>query len=95
MKKTTVADWNTLKDREPAYALVANVDLVMVRFDDEVSVFYGRCAHRGALMCDGHVAGRNLICGVLTHTFINKALCSEPLGGQSARRVGASIARLW
>ncbi|MEO0914200.1 MAG: glutamate synthase-related protein, partial [Pseudomonadota bacterium] len=32
--------------------------------DDEVSVFYGRCLHRGALMADGHVRGRNLICGV-------------------------------
>jgi len=64
MKKTAVADWNALNDRKPAYALVANVDLVVVRFDDKVSVFYGRCAHRGALMCDGHVAGYNLICGV-------------------------------
>jgi len=64
MKKTVVADWNTLKDKKPVYALVANVDLVVVRFDDEVSVFYGRCAHRGALMCDGLVAGHNLICGV-------------------------------
>jgi len=64
MKKTAVADWNTLKDKKPAYALVSNVDLVVVRFDDEVSVFYGRCAHRGALMCDGHVSGHNLICGV-------------------------------
>ncbi|MDH3589576.1 MAG: glutamate synthase-related protein, partial [Gammaproteobacteria bacterium] len=29
-----------------------------------VSVLYGRCAHRGALMSDGHVDGDNLICGV-------------------------------
>ena len=36
----------------------------MVRFDDDVSVLYGRCAHRGALMADGHVRGANLICGV-------------------------------
>jgi len=95
MKKTAVAEWDALKDRKPEYALVANVDLIVVRFDDQVSVLYGRCQHRGALMCDGHVAGHNLICGVLTHTFINKDLCSEPLGGQPARRVGASIARLW
>jgi nitrite reductase/ring-hydroxylating ferredoxin subunit len=42
----------------------AEVDLVVVRFDDEVSVFYGRCLHRGALMSDGFVRGHNLICGV-------------------------------
>jgi len=64
MNKTAIQDWNELEDRKPAYALVADVDLVIVRFDDEVSVLYGRCAHRGALMSDGSVDGDNLICGV-------------------------------
>jgi glutamate synthase domain-containing protein 2/nitrite reductase/ring-hydroxylating ferredoxin subunit len=64
MKKTAILDWDTLADRTPTYALVANVDLVVVRYDDEVSVLYGRCAHRGALMADGHIDGQNLICGV-------------------------------
>ncbi len=64
MKKTAVATWTELQDRKPEYALVAGVDLVVVRYDDEVSVLYGRCAHRGALMSDGYVSGRNLICGL-------------------------------
>jgi len=64
MKKQIVATLSTLPDREPQYALVADVDLVVVRFDDEISVFYGRCLHRGALMSDGYVDGKNLICGV-------------------------------
>ncbi len=59
-----IAVWSELKDREPAYALVEDVDLVVVRYDDEVSVLYGRCVHRGALMADGHVEGDDLICGV-------------------------------
>jgi len=59
-----VARWSELEDRQPAYALVGEVDLVVVRFDDEVSVLYGRCLHRGALLSDGHVDGENLICGV-------------------------------
>jgi len=59
-----VAGWSELSDREPAYALVADVDLVVVRHDDTVSVFYGRCLHRGALLSDGRVDGDNLICGV-------------------------------
>ena len=29
-----------------------------------VSVLYGRCAHRGALMSDGYVDGDNLMCGL-------------------------------
>ena len=64
MKKIGIASWNELQDRTPTPALVADVDLVIVRFDDAVSVLYGRCAHRGALMADGHVDGDNLICGL-------------------------------
>ncbi len=64
MKKIAIADWYVLKDREPSYALVANVDLVVIRYDDQVSVLYGRCLHRGALLADGFVDGDNLICGV-------------------------------
>ena len=59
-----IAKWSTLPDREPQYALVANVDLVVVRYDDNVSVLYGRCLHRGALLADGFVRGDDLICGV-------------------------------
>jgi len=64
MNKLSIAAWDQLEDRKPAYALVADVDLVIVRYDDDVSVLYGRCAHRGALMADGHVSGDNLICGL-------------------------------
>ena len=59
-----IATFSLLEDRQPQYALVENTDLVIVRYDDKVSVLYGRCQHRGALMADGHVEGDNLICGV-------------------------------
>ena len=59
-----VATWSDLPDREPTGARVAGVDLVVVRYDDAVSVLYGRCQHRGVLLSDGHVDGENLICGV-------------------------------
>lgn len=64
MTKTTVAHLTKLADRKPEYAIVGEVDLVVVRFDEEVSVFYGRCLHRGALMSDGFVRGKDLICGL-------------------------------
>jgi glutamate synthase domain-containing protein 2/nitrite reductase/ring-hydroxylating ferredoxin subunit len=50
----------------PAHALVEDVDLVIVRWpdQDEVSVLYGRCLHRGALLSDGEIRGEDLICGV-------------------------------
>lgn len=62
--RAKVATWSTLPDRTPTAALVANVDLVIVRYDDAVSVLYGRCLHRGAMMADGYIDGDNLICGV-------------------------------
>ena len=49
--------------------VVDNVDLVIVRFDDRVSVLDGRCPHRGALLADGHINGDNIICGVHNWDF--------------------------
>ncbi|MEO1085575.1 MAG: glutamate synthase-related protein, partial [Acidobacteriota bacterium] len=63
-KPVSIARFDELEDRQPAHALVANVDLVVIRYDDEVSVLYGRCLHRGALLSDGHIRGEDLICGV-------------------------------
>ncbi len=62
--KLAIKTWDELEDRVPAHALVGEIDPVVVRYDDQVSVLFGRCAHRGALMSDGHVRGDNLICGV-------------------------------
>ena len=71
MKKTAVAQWGDLEPAIPSYALVADVDLVVIRWPEPVeqgesgvSVLYGRCLHRGALMSDGRVEGGNLICGL-------------------------------
>lgn len=69
-KKISIARYSELELRKPAAALVANVDLVIVVFKDgdsgqpAVSVLYGRCLHRGAMLADGHIDGEDLICGV-------------------------------
>ena len=64
MNKIQILDWDSLPDRQPTHALVSNVDLVVVRYDDRVSALYGRCHHRGALLADGRIEGENLYCGV-------------------------------
>ena len=64
MRPVKIATWSEVPDREPVGALVDGVDLVVVRFDDNHSVLYGRCLHRGALMADGRISGDNLICGL-------------------------------
>ncbi|MGD8643850.1 MAG: glutamate synthase-related protein [Chromatiales bacterium] len=66
MTRTQVAKWSELEPLQPTYALVGNVDLVVIRWPEgeQVSVLYGRCLHRGALLSDGHIDGKNLICGL-------------------------------
>ncbi|NQY06156.1 MAG: Rieske 2Fe-2S domain-containing protein [Flavobacteriaceae bacterium] len=59
-----VAKLAALELKKPAYALVKNTDLVIVKHEKGISVLYGRCHHRGALLSDGYIEGRNLICGV-------------------------------
>ena len=60
MNKVRIATLRAMDSSKPAHALVANVDLVIVRWpdEDEVTVLYGRCLHRGALLSDGEVKGR-------------------------------------
>jgi len=66
MHKTAIAEWSDLEPLKPTYALVAGVDLVVIRWPDaeQVSALYGRCAHRGALMSDGRIDGGNIVCGL-------------------------------
>ena len=47
-KPTKLVAYSQLKDRIPAHAEIKGLDLVLVRYDDKVSVLYGRCLHRGA-----------------------------------------------
>ncbi|MBT8397799.1 MAG: Rieske 2Fe-2S domain-containing protein [Gemmatimonadetes bacterium] len=91
MKKVSVASWSELEDRVPAHALVADVDLVVTRYDDSVSVLYGRCAHRGALMADGHVDGENLICGVHDWDYRLDSGVSEYDNSETLKRFNAWV----
>ena len=84
MQKVKIATWSQVPDRTPVGALVGNVDLVIVRFDYNHSVLYGRCLHRGALMSDGSITGDNLICGLhgwdyLFHTGVSSYNNAEQL----------------
>ncbi|RME89026.1 MAG: glutamate synthase, partial [Candidatus Hydrogenedentota bacterium] len=64
MKPISVGSVEQFPEKNPQYACVANVDLVIVREANVVHVLYGRCLHRGALLADGYVDGQNLICGL-------------------------------
>lgn len=66
MKLIKLCKFSELTENEPAHQLVNGLDLVLVKYNDgkDISVLYGRCLHRGALMSDGYVDGGNIICGV-------------------------------
>jgi len=95
--RTSIAHWSELSDRKPAYALVGEVDLVVVRIDDDVRVYYGRCLHRGALMADGHVDGHNLICGLHGWDYRLDTGVSEYANKEALHRFSAWIDddRVW
>ena len=59
-----VATLDQLPEKSPQHAKVEHTDLVLIRYGNEVSVLYGRCLHRGAILADGFIDGDNLICGV-------------------------------
>ena len=69
MTALKIATWSEVPERKPLGVLVGNVDLVIVRWENNHSVLYGRCLHRGAKMADGHISGDNLICGVHVWDF--------------------------
>ncbi len=89
--RARVAVWSQLGDRQPAYALVSNVDLVVIRFDHGVAVLYGRCHHRGALLADGHIDGQNLICGVHGWDYRYDTGVSEYNNDEALHRFSAVI----
>ncbi len=90
-KKVKVATWSALEDRTPTYARVLDVDLVIIRHDDKVSVLYGRCQHRGALMADGYIDRHNLICGVHSWDYRYDTGVSEYNNAESLHKFQAWI----
>ena len=86
-----VATWSQLEDRKPAYALAGEVDLVVIRYDDEISVLYGRCLHRAALMSDGHIEGNNLFCGIHNWDYRIDSGVSEYNNAEALHKFSAEI----
>ncbi|MEL6536132.1 MAG: glutamate synthase-related protein [Bacteroidota bacterium] len=64
-KPIAIGTFSSTPINKPQHAKVLATDLVIVRYsEEELSVLYGRCLHRGALLSDGYMEGKNLICGV-------------------------------
>jgi glutamate synthase domain-containing protein 2/nitrite reductase/ring-hydroxylating ferredoxin subunit len=64
MKEIQLCAFSSLEELKPTHHQVHGLDLVVIKYGKEVSVLYGRCLHRGALLSDGYIDGPNLICGL-------------------------------
>ncbi len=69
MRKIKLKEYSELEDRKPVGKQVNGLDLVIIKYENNISVLYGRCLHRGALMADGYIDGDNIICGVHNWDF--------------------------
>ena len=64
MKEKKLCSISELEEKKPLGKQVNGLDLVVIKYNENVSVLYGRCLHRGALMADGYVDGNNIVCGL-------------------------------
>lgn len=77
MKRKFLTNLSSLEEKTPTHFVVNDLDLVAIRYGKEVSVLYGRCLHRGALMSDGYIEGENIICGLHGWDYRYKTGVSE------------------
>lgn len=59
-----VADLHAIKESEPTAVNVLGLDLVLLRHDDQITLFEGRCPHQDALLGEGEVREGALVCRV-------------------------------
>jgi len=64
MKKIKLADSAAIATDSLTHFRLEGLDLVFIKKETIISLLYGRCLHRGALMSDGFIDGDNLICGL-------------------------------
>ena len=90
-KPTILLSISKLKDRIPQYVHLNGLDLVVISYDKKVSVLYGRCLHRGAILADGHIEGNNLICGLHNWDYRIDTGVSEYNNQEALHKFNSSI----
>ena len=80
-----------IQDRTPTPFQINGLDLIIVKYDEKVSVLYGRCLHRGALLADGSIQGDNIICGLHGWDFRYDTGVSEYDNSEALHKFKAEI----
>ncbi len=87
----TVAKLSQLADRKPKLVTVADVDVLLVRLDDEVCALHGRCPHRGASLERAKIEGRSLVCAEHGWDFLIESGSSEHVQGELLTRFSVRV----
>jgi methylamine---glutamate N-methyltransferase subunit C len=95
MNKKKLIEFSELKEKTPCATQIDGLDLVVIKYGDEVSVLYGRCLHRGALLSDGYVEGENLICGLHGWDYRYDTGVSEYNNAEALQKFSAVIEDGW
>lgn len=95
IRPVKIYEVSKLEDRVPTYASLHDLDLVLVAYDSQFSVLYGRCLHRGAIMADGHIEGHNLICGVHGWDYRYDSGISEYNNSEALHKFASKIEDGW
>ena len=90
MRPCKIAEAVSVRNLQPFGFQAEGVDLVLIRNDDEVSVLYGRCLHRGALMQDGAISGDDIICGVHNWDYNWKSGVSAYNNAEALHKIDSS-----
>jgi len=88
IKLCTIAE---LEENKPFGKLINNLDLVIIKYGDDVSVLYGRCKHRGALMSDGYAKDGNIYCGLHDWDYRIDTGISEYNNSESLHKFSTNI----
>lgn len=95
MKEIKLCNFQELEEKNPTHQQVNGLDLVVIKYGQEVSVLYGRCLHRGALLSDGHISGHNLICGVHDWDYRYDTGVSEYNNSEALNKFYSTIKEDW
>ena len=69
MKKTQIIELEKQKDRNPMHNQTNFLDMLSIRYDENVPVLYGRCQHLGTLMADRYIDGPSSSLGIDQNTL--------------------------
>jgi cytochrome P450/nitrite reductase/ring-hydroxylating ferredoxin subunit len=90
-EKIVVARIGELADESVTAAQVEGVELVVIRHSDAITIFEGRCPHRGTLLSEGSISDGVLTCRGHGWQFECGSGCAQGHDGMRLQQFGALL----